>query len=99
MAAWFLSMTTWFWSMAIHQHVTANNDDTCISGRVFCPITYSMGMGGFGKPGAYPLCPPAAVKDAGIRARDYKIRDIAAQVPTSLFFTIIFDEFRKALSQ
>jgi len=66
---------------------------------VFFPITYSMGMGGFGKPGAYPLCPPAAVKDAGIRAQDYKIRDIAAQVPTSLFFTIIFDEFRKALSQ
>ncbi|KAJ6991899.1 hypothetical protein NC653_015290 [Populus alba x Populus x berolinensis] len=31
--AWFLSMTTRFWSMAIHQHVTANNDDTCISGR------------------------------------------------------------------
>jgi hypothetical protein len=46
------------------------------------------------------LCPPAAVlKDAGIRAQDYKIRDIAAQVPTSLFLTIIFDEFRKPLSQ
>ncbi|KAJ6912242.1 hypothetical protein NC651_014814 [Populus alba x Populus x berolinensis] len=86
--AWFLSMTTLFWSMAIHQHVTANNDDTCISGRVFR------------KPGAYPLCPPAAVKDAGIRPpQDYKIRDIGAQVPTSLFLTIIFDEFRKPLSQ
>lgn len=53
-----------------------------------------------GKPGAYPLCPPAAVKDAGFRPpQDYKIRDIAAQVPTSLFLTIIFDEFRKPLSQ
>ncbi|KAG6768906.1 hypothetical protein POTOM_024518 [Populus tomentosa] len=62
---------------------------------VFRRITYSMG-----KPGAYPLCPPAAVKDAGIRPpQDYKIRDIAAQVPTSLFLTIIFDEFIKPLCQ
>ncbi|KAJ6921726.1 hypothetical protein NC652_015610 [Populus alba x Populus x berolinensis] len=62
---------------------------------VFRRITYSMG-----KPGAYPLCPPAAVKDAGFRPpQDYKIRDIAAQVPTSLFLTIIFDEFRKPLNR